>query len=295
MDGVIYRSGKVIPGANIFVNGLVERNIPFLFLTNNSRHTRIDVVTRLDRIGITVGEEHIFTSALATARFLASQKPRGTAYVLGEGGLLTSLYDVGYSVVDNDPDYVVVGEGRTLNLEMVEKAIDFVLDGAKLIATNLDPSPKIKGWMKPGTGAIVAMLEEATGRKAFSVGKPSPVMMRAARKELGLQTDETYVVGDTMDTDILGGVQMGYHTILVLTGWSQREDLNSYPYRPDVIVESIADIPLPDDVSFEVDGSDSRENNTSADDSRNRGSRPNESRRSDTRSGTSPSKVCVNE
>lgn len=250
MDGVIYRSGKVIPGANIFVNGLLDRQIPFLFLTNNSRHTRIDVITRLARIGIRVGEEHIFTSAMATSRFLASQKPHGTAYVLGEGGLLSSLYDVGYSVVDHDPDYVIVGEGRTLTLEMVEKAIDFVLDGAKLIATNLDPSPKIKGWMKPGTGAIVAMLEEATGRKAFSVGKPNPVMMRAARKELKLNTDETWVVGDTMDTDILGGVQMGYHTVLVLTGWSRREDLDTYPYQPDQIVDSIADIDLPDDISL---------------------------------------------
>lgn len=247
MDGVIYRGSKIIPGADIFVNNLVERNIPFLFLTNNSRHTRRDVVTRLSRIGIFVKEEHIFTSAMATARFLASQKPDGTCYVLGEGGLILSLHSSGLSVVDNAPDFVVVGEGRTLTLEMVERAIDFILDGAKLIATNLDPSPKIKGWMKPGTAAVVAMLEEAAGKKAFCVGKPSPVMMRAARKELGLETAGTTIIGDTMDTDILGGVQVGYRTALVLTGWSKTEDFINYAYRPDIVLESIADFQIPED------------------------------------------------
>src|SRR4029078_2378712 len=159
----------------------------------------------------------------------------------GEGGLILSLHDNGYAIVAHDPDYVVVGEGRTLNLEMVEKAIDFVLAGAKLIGTNLDPPPKIKGWTKPGTGAIIAMLEEATGKKAFSVGKPSPVMMRMARKGIGLETAETTVIGDTMETDVLGGVQMGYRTILVLTGWTKREDLTKYAYQPDMVVHSIAD------------------------------------------------------
>lgn len=245
MDGVLYRGGKTIPGADKFINTLIDRDIPFLFLTNNSRHTRRDVATKLNRIGIRADERHVFTSAMATARFLASQKPNGTAYVLGEGGLILSLHNHGYSIVDSEPDYVVIGEGRTLTLEMVERAIDFVIDGAKLIATNLDPSPKIKGWMKPGTGAIVAMLEEATGRKAFSVGKPSPVMMRAARKELGLETAETVMIGDTMETDILGGVQMGYKTMLVLTGWSKRDDLDLFPFRPDAVYESIAEIPLP--------------------------------------------------
>jgi NagD protein len=245
MDGVIYRSNKVIPGADDFINGLIERDLPFLFLTNNSRHTGRDIATKLNRIGFNVSEKHIYTSAMATASFLASQKPHGTAYVLGEGGLVLSLHENGYSVVDSDPDYVVVGEGRMLTLEMVERAIDFILDGAKLIATNLDPSPKIRGWMKPGTRAIVAMLEEATGKKAFSVGKPSPVMMRAARKTLGLETAGATIIGDTMETDIMGGVQVGYHTMLVLTGWSQAEDLINYPYRPDYIFESIADIPFP--------------------------------------------------
>src|ERR1700722_2897539 len=184
MDGVIYRGSHIFDGAQRFIDDLLEQDIPFLFLTNNSRQTRRDIALKLNRIGFKVQEHHIFTSAMATARFLAAQKPHGTAYVLGEGGLVLSLHRNGYSIVDHDPDYVVVGEGRTLTLEMVEKAIDFILDGAKLVATNLDPSPKVKGWTKPGTAAVVAMLEEATQKKAFSVGKPSPVMLRAARKEL---------------------------------------------------------------------------------------------------------------
>ena len=245
MDGVIYRGDTMIPGAKEFIAKLEKRNIPFLFLTNNSRQTARDVATRLARIGIEVGEEHIFTSANATGLFLAQQKPHGTAYVLGEGGLVLSLHEQGYSVVDRDPDYVVVGEGRTLTLEMVEKAIDMVIGGAKLIATNLDPAPMIKGWMKPGTGAIVAMLESATGKKAFSVGKPSPVMMRAARKRLGLATVETAIIGDTMETDIIGGIQMGYRTFLVLTGSTKQEELGNYAFRPTDIVNSIADVPLP--------------------------------------------------
>jgi len=244
MDGVIYRGSTLIPGANEFVRTLKERHVPFLLLTNNSRSTRRDLAARLEQTGVNVDEGDIFTSAMATGQFLAMQKPRGSAYVLGEGGLVLALHENGYAIVDRNPDYVVVGEGRSLTLEMVEKAIDFILEGAKLVATNLDPPPKIKGWMKPGTGAIVAMLEEATGKKAFSVGKPSPVMMRAARKQLGLQTAETVMIGDTMETDILGGVQVGYRTILVLTGSTTRERLDDFAYRPDLVVESIAQIDL---------------------------------------------------
>jgi NagD protein len=222
---------------------LKARNIPFAFLTNNSRRTRRDVVTRLDRMGIDVGESHIFTCAMATARFLAHQKPRGTAFVIGEGGLLQALHRNGYSIVDDDPDYVVVGEGRTLSTEVVEAAVSMIFRGAKLIATNLDPNcPTAGGEIRPGCGAIVAMLEAATGIKAFSVGKPSPVMMRAARKELGLATDETTMIGDTMETDIVGGVSMGYRAVLVLSGSMRREDLVRYAYRPDLVVDSIAEL-----------------------------------------------------
>ena len=242
MDGVIYRGSELIPGAARFVEQLRERDVPFLFLTNNSQRTRRDVATKLTRIGIDAFEEDIYTCAMATAAFLSRQQPNGTAYVIGEGGLLQALHDVGYSIVDHDPDYVVVGEGRTLNLEMMEVAVRHVDRGAKLIATNLDPNCPTQQGLRPGCGAFVAMLESATGVKAFSVGKPSPVMMRAARKALGLATDEVVMIGDTMETDILGGVQMGYRTVLVLTGSTQREDLDRYAYGPHYVVDSIDDV-----------------------------------------------------
>jgi NagD protein len=241
MDGVLYRGPELLPGAGEFVRQLRERDIPFRFLTNNSQRTRRDVVAKLARMGIDADEEHVFTSAVATARFLSSQKPGGTAFVIGEGGLLTALHQDGYAVVDHDPDYVVVGEGRTFNLELVEAAVRMIGRGAKLIATNLDPSCPTENGVRPGCGAMVAMLEAATEVKAFSVGKPSPVMMRAARKELGLATDETTMIGDTMGTDILGGVQLGFRTVLVLSGGTRRGDLDRYAYRPDAVVENLAE------------------------------------------------------
>jgi len=242
MDGVIYRGQQLIPGADRFVRELRENNIPFLFLTNNSQRTRRDVATRLERLGIPVDEDHVFTCAMATARFLARQKPGGTAFVIGEGGLLTALHLNGYSIVDRDPDYVVVGEGRTLNYEMVEAAVGMILAGARLVATNLDPNCPTQTGTRPGCGAIVAMLEAATGVRAFSVGKPSPVMLRAAVHDLGLSADQTIVIGDTMETDILGGVQLGFRTILVLSGGTRREDLVRFTYCPDRVVNSIADL-----------------------------------------------------
>jgi len=242
MDGVLYRGSELIPGADSFVQQLRARHIPFRLLTNNSQRTRRDVVAKVARLGIDVEEEHIFTSAMATARFLAQQKPNGMAFVIGEGGLLNALHQNGYAVVDHEPDYVVVGEGRTFNLELVEAAVRMILGGAKLIATNLDPNCPTQDGLRPGCGAMVAMLELATGVRAFSVGKPSPVMMRAARKELGLATDETTIIGDTVETDILGGVQLGYHTVLVLSGGTRPEDLQRYAYRPEIIVDSLAEL-----------------------------------------------------
>lgn len=242
MDGVIYRGNELIPGAERFIAELLDLKLPFFFLTNNSQRTRRDVVTKLARLGISVNESHIFTCAMATARFLATQKPGGTAFVIGEGGLLNALHENGYSVVDHDPDYVVIGEGRAVTYEMVERAIRMVLGGAKLIATNLDPTCPTQDGLRPGCGALVAMIETATGRKAFSVGKPSAVMMRAARKELGLDAIRTTMIGDTMETDILGAVQLGYRAILVLSGGTSRKDLAAFAYRPDMIVDSIADL-----------------------------------------------------
>ncbi len=242
MDGVIYRGNELIPGADRFVRQLLARNLPFRFLTNNSQRTRRDVAAKLARMGMEVTEEHVYTCAMATARFLAQQKPNGTAFVIGEGGLLTALHLNGYAIVDHDPDYVVVGEGRTFNLELVEAAVRMIHGGAKLIATNLDPNCPTASGLRPGCGAMAAMLETATGVKAFSVGKPSPIMMRAARKELGLATEETTIIGDTMETDILGGVQLGFHTILVLSGGTKQADLPRYAYRPDMVVPSVAEL-----------------------------------------------------
>jgi len=242
MDGVIYRGPELIPGAAEFIAGLRRSRIPFMFLTNNSQRTRRDVAMKLTRMGVPVEDTHIFTCAMATARFLALQKPHGTAYVIGEGGLLNALHSNGYAIVDRSPDYVVVGEGRTLSFEMLEQAVQMVLDGAKLIATNLDPNCPTNSGTRPGCGAIVSLIEKATGIQAFSVGKPSPVMMRMARKELGMATSETIMIGDTMETDIQGGVQMGYRTILVLSGGSSRADLAKYAFKPDLVIDSVADL-----------------------------------------------------
>lgn len=244
MDGVIYGNDTLIPGADVFINELQEREIPFLFMTNNSQRTPLDTVNKVARMGIKIKEENVYTSAMATASFLSFMEPKGSAYVLGEGGLITSLSQEGYMMVNSHPDFVVVGEGRNFTLEMVNQAVDMILAGAKLIATNLDPSPKKDGWSNLGIKAVIAMIEEATGKKAFSVGKPSPVMMRAARKYLGLESRETIIIGDTMDTDILGGVQLGYTTILTLSGVSQKEDLGDYAFKPDAIVNSVQDIDL---------------------------------------------------
>ena len=243
MDGVIYRGTKLIPGAKEFIMRLRETDTRFLFLTNNSQRTRRDVAMKLCRLGIKATDRDIFTCSMATARFLAKQKPGGSAYVIGEGGLLTALHQNGYSVVEDNPDYVIVGEGRTMTFEMIEKAVRLVAKGARLIATNLDPSSPTDAGIRPGCGAIAAMIESATGKKAFSVGKPSPIMMRAARKQLGLSSSETIMVGDTMETDILGGVGLGYRTILVMSGGTSREDLGNFAYSPDLILNSVADIP----------------------------------------------------
>jgi NagD protein len=193
-------------------------------------------------MGMQVEERHVFTCAMATARFISGKKPGGTAYVIGEGGLLQALHTNGYTIVDQDPDFVIVGEGRTLSNESLEKAVNMILGGASLIATNLDPNCPTRSGTRPGCGAFVALLEKATGVQAFSVGKPSPVIMRMARKEMGPQVQEVTVIGDTMETDILGGVQMGYRSLLVLTGGTTRDDLPRHAYRPDRVLASIADL-----------------------------------------------------
>jgi len=242
MDGVIYRGDEPVPGAAEFVHSLREREIPFLFLTNNSASGPRDYVVKLEKMGIQVEEEHFYTCGMATMEFLQQQKPHGTAFVIGEGGLVSALHQAGYGITTKQPDYVIVGEGRTLNFEMAEKAMMMILNGAHLIATNLDVSCPTAAGSRPGCGAIVAMLEAATGRRAYSVGKPSPFMMRAARKRLGLRTAETVMVGDTMETDIRGSLELGFQAILVLTGSTTRERVATYPFQPSLVVDSIADV-----------------------------------------------------
>ncbi len=246
MDGVIYKGSVMIPGAVEFIKALRDNDLPFRFMTNNSQRTRLDIMTKLLRYGFDVNEEHIYTCAMSTARFLAKQKPGCSVYVIGEGGLLNALHKNGISVVDSDPDYVVVGEGRTLSFDMLEAASNMIHKGAKLISTNPDPSCPTAQGLRPGAGAITALLEATCGVTAFTVGKPSPLMIRDARKELNLSTAQTTIIGDTMETDILGGVQLGYRTILVLTGGTKREDLKNFAYEPDAIVESIADLCTPE-------------------------------------------------
>jgi NagD protein len=244
MDGVLYRGTDLIPGAERFIATLRRRHIPFLLVTNNSQRTRRDVVLKLAQVGLTVPEDHVFTCAMATARFIARQKPSARVYVIGEGGLLTALHLNGCVIDEKTPDYVVVGEGRVLNFEMAEKALRFLTAGAKLVATNLDPSCPTEQGPRPGCGAIVALLESASGLKAFSVGKPSPVIMRMAEQELLARgpIDQVTMVGDTMETDIVGGLQMGYRTVLVLSGSTTTAALQRYAYAPTEVVGSVADL-----------------------------------------------------
>jgi NagD protein len=243
MDGVVYRGNQMIPGADRFIEKLKKHKIPFLFLTNNSQRARRDIAMKLQRMGIAADSDHVFTCAMATARFLANQRKSVTAYVIGENGLTSALHHNGIAVVDDHADYVVIGEGRTMNFEMVEKAVRLVEKGARLVATNLDATCPTDQGTRPGCGAIVAMIEKATGVQAFSVGKPSGVMMRMAQRQLGVRSEHTVMVGDTMYTDILGGVEMGFITCLVLSGHTKVEEVKRYAYHPDHIIDSLIHMP----------------------------------------------------
>jgi NagD protein len=239
---VIYRGSEAIPGAAEFIHYLVEEEIPYLFLTNNSAYSPLDVVVKLKKFGIETSVEHVYTSALATAEFVHNQRPHGTAFVIGEGGLLTALNDVHYAISRDAPDYVIVGEGRVLNFELMEQAHRLIAAGAHLISTNSDTWCPTDSGPRPGCGAVVALLEAATGRKAYHVGKPNPFMMRAARKRIGLATDEVIMIGDTMETDIRGATDLGFRSILVLTGSSSLESLREFPFAPTLVVNSVAEM-----------------------------------------------------
>ena len=242
MDGVLVREEQPIPGAAEFLARLGELGTPFLVLTNNSIYTPRDLAARLKASGLEVPEESIWTSALATARFLDSQRPGGSAYVIGEAGLTTALHGIGYTLTERDPDYVVLGETRTYSFERITRAIRLVEDGARFIATNPDATGPTPDGPLPATGSVAALISKATGVEPYFVGKPNPLMMRSALNAIEAHSEHTAMVGDRMDTDIVAGLEAGLHTILVLTGVSSREAAERYPYRPSRIVDSVADL-----------------------------------------------------
>jgi NagD protein len=242
MDGVLVHEGVAIPGAAEFLDRLQERERPFLVLTNNSIYTPRDLRARLEGSGLHVPEEAIWTSALATAQFLAAQKPEGSAFVIGEAGLTTALHEAGYTLTETDPDYVVLGETRTYSFEAITRAVRLVEAGARFIATNPDASgPSLEGKL-PATGAVAALISRATGREPYFIGKPNPMMFRSALNAIDAHSESTVMVGDRMDTDVVAGIEAGLETVLVLSGSTSRADVDRYPFRPSRIVDSIADV-----------------------------------------------------
>lgn len=242
MDGVIYHGNQLLPGILEFVDWLKTEGKAFLFLTNSSERSPRELREKLTRLGVDVGEDHFYTSALATADFVARQTPGGSAYVIGEAGLTKALYDVGYSMNDVNPDYVIVGDTRNYNFERLEKAVQLVRNGARLIGTNPDLTGPTERGIIPATGALIAPIELATGCKAYFVGKPNPLIMRHALKRLGCIRENTVIVGDRMDTDIVAGVESEIATVLVLSGVTRREDLSHFAYRPDYVLDGARQI-----------------------------------------------------
>jgi len=242
MDGVLVREEHAIPGAAEFVGRLRERELPFMVLTNNSIYTRRDLAARLALSEIIVPEDAIWTSALATARFLDDQRPGGSAFAIGEAGLTTALHDVGYTLTERAPDYVVLGETRTYSFERITAAIRLVAAGARFIATNPDPSGPSPAGLVPATGSVAALITRATGVEPYYVGKPNPLMMRSALNAIEAHSETTAMIGDRMDTDVVAGLEAGVETILVLTGVATREEAERFTYRPSRIVDSVADL-----------------------------------------------------
>ncbi len=242
MDGVLVHEEEAVPGAADFVRRLRERQLPFLLLTNNSIFTPRDLAARLARTGLHVPEESIWTSALATADFLSNQLPGGSAYVLGEAGMTTALHEVGYTLTDTDPDYVVLGETRTYSFEAITRAVRLIGRGARFIATNPDvtgPSPE---GPLPATGSVAAMITRATGAEPYFVGKPNPMMFRSAMNRIEAHSESTIMVGDRVDTDVVAGIEAGLETVLVLSGSTAASDVARFPFRPSRILDSIADV-----------------------------------------------------
>ena len=242
MDGVLVHENSPLPGAPELIRQWTDRGTPFLVLTNNSIFTPRDLSARLARSGLSVPESAIWTSALATADFLAQQLPGGSAFVIGEAGILTALHEAGFIMTETEPDFVVVGETRNYSFEAITKAIRLIDGGARFIVTNPDATGPSADGPLPATGAIAALITKATGKEPYVVGKPNPMMFRSALNKIGAHSKKTGMIGDRMDTDIVAGIEAGLHTVLVLTGISDRAEIEKYPFRPEEIVDSVADL-----------------------------------------------------
>ncbi len=242
MDGVIYHGNRILPGVAEFIQWLHDENKEYLFLTNNSGYTPRELQQKLARMGLDVQEEHFYTSALATAAFLKEQSPGCSVFAIGEAGLLNALYDAGITMNDVNPDYVVVGEGRTYSLDTLTKATNLVLQGAKLIGANSDVSGPIENGIAPACRALIAPIEMATGTQAYFCGKPNPLMMRTGLRILGCHSGDAVMVGDRMDTDVISGMESGMSTVLVLSGVSTEDTVKTYAYRPTIVLDGVGDI-----------------------------------------------------
>jgi NagD protein len=242
MDGVLVHENDALPGAAALIQQWRDTGTPFLVLTNNSIFTPRDLAARLRASGLEVPEESIWTSALATAAFCSSQMPGGSAFVIGEAGITTALHEVGFILTETDPDYVVVGETRNYSFEAITKAIRLIGNGARFIVTNPDATGPSADGPLPATGAIAALITKATGREPYVVGKPNPMMFRSAMNKIGAHSENTGMIGDRMDTDIVAGIEAGLHTILVLTGISDQREIERYPFRPDEIIAGVHEL-----------------------------------------------------
>ncbi|MBQ8757479.1 MAG: HAD family hydrolase [Oscillospiraceae bacterium] len=242
MDGVIYHGNKILDGVTEFINWMQENDKKFVFLTNSSERTPHELSMKLERMGLNVSADHFYTSAMATAEFLHSQKPDCTAYVIGEAALTKALYDQGIYMNDVNPDYVVVGETSTYSFEKITKAINLVIKGAKLIGTNPDITGPVENGIYPATGSLIAPIEISTGKKAYFVGKPNPLMLRHGLKKLNCHSQDIAFIGDRMDTDIIAGIESNVDTVLVLSGVTALEDIDKFPYRPGVIASGVGEI-----------------------------------------------------
>lgn len=243
MDGVIYHGDRLLPGVTEFVNWMQKEKKEFLFLTNSSEYSPLELKYKLARMGLEVDESHFYTSALATAHFLKNQMPGCSAYVIGAPGLMNALHDAGIALNDVNPDYVVIGETRNYNYDSVLRAVTHVYNGARLIATNTDLTAPGQNGIIPACRAFVAPIELAAKRSAYFIGKPNPLMMRTGLKKLGVHSENAAMIGDRMDTDIIAGIETGLDTVLVLSGVTSRDDLINYPYRPTYILDGVGDIP----------------------------------------------------